>query len=312
VSGRFATRTTVLSERDQTLQIRIHGTRRSEAESDDDPVPRGGDYELHVERAESASCRVEEDDNEENDTRQTAAPLPSDRGTDAKFDLQICGGDIDWFVLPDVPARSQLQARLVDVPTEDDHLRFTVVAEDGSQFTLGPSQALDLIRTGPEQSWYMLVFSEIHESVPYGIRYRIDRPYDCRGAEQHDEFSKAFRLPPEVETQDFLCPLETSWETDWIELEAPESTAQLDFTLAPVPPDALPALEVTLFEQTASSLDRIRPAAEDGSGHAIEAEVDPSQDLFVRIRRRPHPDGSPPRPGLLEIEPRYRAFYRYE
>lgn len=312
VSGRFATRTTVISQREQTLQLRIYSTRRRDAESGDgEPVPEGADYELHVARAESASCRVEEDDNEENDTRQTAAPLPSDTGADAKFDLQICNGDLDWFVLPDVPARSQLQARLVDVPTDEDHLRLTVVAENGKQFTLGPSQALDLIRTGPEQSWYMLAFSEIGQTTPYGIRYRIDRPYDCRGAGRHGTVEEALQLPPRVETEDFLCPLETEWEVDWLELDPPAATARLEFALDPVPAGALPELDVTLFEQTSSGLERLRPAAAEGLGYDIAAEIAPSQDLFVRIRRQPRSDGTPPRPGVLELEPRYRAFYRY-
>jgi len=310
--GRFSSRTTVISDREQSLQIRVYSARRRSSGTEGTaPLPEGASYDLEIRRPRGESCRDREDDNEENDRRSEAESLPSNVGAESTLDLQICNGDLDWFVLPDVPARSRLQARLTRVAPEDDHLRLTILSPGGRSFTLNPSQALNLLRTGPEQNWYMLAYSEKRRSATYGIRYSIAPPYECRRAGRHGTVENALPLTPRVETENFLCPLAEQWEVDWIRLESPQSNARLEFDLTPVPPDALPPLAVTLFERRQMGLERLRPAASDGSALALRAEVDPSQELFVRVGRRETENPSDRRPGILEVEPRYETFYRY-
>lgn len=301
--GRFVSRTTFASNSQQTLRIRVFSHRRDDASGPGSfPLPETTSYELTVDSAVQSFCA--DDPYEENDTRSTADRLPSDFGSAPQFDFAVCADDRDWYQLSAVPAHSQLQARLVDVPREAEHLRLAVLSEGGDRFELTPAQALTLLRTGPEQDWYMLVYSRTNSSAEYGIRYNLEAPYDCPEAGEHENVEDAIPLRPQIETTFQLCPAAEQWETDWVELDPPPSNSLLRVDAIPETPNLESDLEVALFEKVPEGVQRVRSALQTDDGFALTAAVEPDQSLFVRIR-------SESRPGVLQFEPKYRLRYEF-
>ena len=298
--GRFSSTATFLAEKAQTLMIRVYSTSREQDENAvTEPEPVDTTYELRVSDARNLFCS--DDGFEENDSRQTARSVPSAIGADLEFNnRQICGGDADWYHLADVSGDAQLHSSL---RSEADHLQLDVYSELGAHYRRSPVETLDLVRTsGGEQDWYLRVSSRRKRSASYTLSYRVDSPWECPEDGKHGNPEDAVSLSRETETTYALCPRDKKWEVDWIDLESPNSTKRLEIEVTVT--QSLPEVRVEVFEKQPSGLSILHRAARLADIYSAVLQVDPEQDLVLRI-------GSDTEPGPLRNKPRYDVVYRF-
>lgn len=290
----------VLPDRPQTLRIRVYSNSRTSAAGDDEtPVPVGATYDLTVERAADLLCR--DDRFEQNDTREEAETLASSIGSSSTLLApKICGGDEDWFALPDVPRRAQIEARIdeEDAP----HLRLDLYAEDGAHYRRSPVETFDLWRNASRQTWYLRVGSRRELSGDYTLDYTVSAPWECPHAGVSDSADQALSLPPGETNSHLLCPLDDEWEDDWFALDAPDSARYLELQVTES--EASPPLQVRMFERLDDRLALVRTTNEQNGLHRAVLDVDPSRELLVHI-------GSEAEPGNLTDQPEYDIVYDY-
>jgi hypothetical protein len=290
----------VLPDRPQTLRIRVYSNSRTSAAGDDEtPVPVGATYDLTVERAADLLCR--DDRFEQNDTREEAETLASSIGSSSTLLApKICGGDEDWFALPDVPRRAQIEARIdeEDAP----HLRLDLYAEDGAHYRRSPVETFDLWRNASRQTWYLRVGSRRELSGDYTLDYTVSAPWECPHAGVSDSADQALSLPPGETNSHLLCPLDDGWEDDWFALDAPDSARYLELQVTES--EASPPLQVRMFERLDDRLALVRATNEQNGLHRAVLDVDPSRELLVHI-------GSEAEPGNLTDQPEYDVVYDY-
>lgn len=301
--GTASTSVSFVSERAQTLVLRVFSEDRVEPSDGGErrslPIPASAGYELQVERAEEFLCR--DDRFEENDARAEAETLPSDVGSAPAYPfLKICGGDTDWFRLPEMQNRAQLEAELRNAPG---HVELEILAEHGARFERPPNEPFHLWRNASRQDWFFRVSSNRRQSTGYNLTYAVDSPWQCPEAGAYGDADHALALAPDTRTTYLLCPVQDGWEDDWIALQPPTSDTYLDvqvFERAGSPP-----LEVTLFEKKEDSLSLLRAAEGRQGVHGAALEVDTSQEIVVRIVGASEP-------GTLVEKPEYDVVYGYE
>ena len=299
-SSQFASSVTVFSQRAQTIRLRIYTTERESPDEETPALPVEVTYDLEVRRADDQFCA--DDDYEENDRRRAASRLPSNVGDSPVYkDFQICGGDVDWYRLPDIPAEAGLRARLIDSPN---HLELGVLSEDGGQFSLTPGEQFDLLRTGTRGDWYLRVASTSQESGSYGLTYGVPPAWDCPEKGQHAGIDQAVAPTTGALETYALCPQDDKWEVDWIALEPPTEEGLLSVDIDPE--SALPDLVVELYEQKPSGLNLLRRAApnDDGS-YGLARQATPNQSFLLRI------SASQP-VGRLHDKTTYEVTYQYD
>jgi len=292
-----------VSDRAQTLAIRIYTTSREAPSTDPEqpapPVPRAASYELTVARAADLLCQ--DDRSEENDSRRAAEQLPGDVGSEPAYPfLKICGGDVDWFRIPAVRARAQLEAELRNAPS---HIQLEVLADDGTRFLRGPGEPLRIWRNAARQDWYFRISSNRRASGGYNLTYVLDSTWRCPDAGSYGDAGSALALSPGERKTFALCPVNQEWEDDWIALEPPSSETYLDvhvFERGDSPP-----LEVTLLERTGDELGLLRATERRGGAHGAGLEVDADQEIVVRVV-------GIQAPGNLVEKPEYEIVYDYE
>ncbi|MFB6375390.1 MAG: dickkopf-related protein, partial [Bradymonadaceae bacterium] len=236
-----------VAERAQTIDVRIYTDARSAAGTDgDEPAPSvltSASYKLTVERAEDLLCQ--DDRSEENDVRSEAEQLPSQLGSAPAYPfLKICGGDTDWFRLPDIRRRAQLDAQLRNAPS---HIELEILSEQGRRFVRRPNDAFHLWRNPTQQNWYFRVASTRQASAGYNLTYAIEVPWECPRAGAHSDAASARSVAPEQRTTFLLCPADPGWEDDWIALDTPTSDTYLELHV--FEKSGSPPLEVTVFER---------------------------------------------------------------
>lgn len=295
------TRTTIISQREQTAFIEVRG-----------PVRATSEYSISFEINPDMQCR--DDPNEENDSRQDASDLSNDAGQLTRLEMTICGSDEDWFALRDLDATQGISLRL---SARAQHIQTELLAPDGPQYVLsgdsgGQISQLDVRRLGVAGDYYIRVFST-QNRVADEVRLDVEvtEPVQCADAQAHSTPEDAFQQPPGPPPTDpaSLCPLASGWEVDWVELEAPPTPASLYVQLTPS--GGLPELNVDLFRRTnGGAVEPVRSAMEStttegGRIYEIRAPIDPSDAFFVRISA----DGAP---GRIVEQVNYKLFYSFE
>jgi hypothetical protein len=290
----------VLPNHPQTLRIRVYSNSRiPTGGGDETPVPVGATYDLHVERAADLLCR--DDRFEQNDTREAAETLASSIGSSSTLLApKICGGDEDWFALPDVPGRAQIETRIEE--EDAPHLRLDLFAEDGSHYRRSPVEAFHLWRNASRQTWYLRVASRRELSGDYTLDYTVSGPWACPNAGEANSAERALSLPPGETNSYLLCPVDDQWEDDWFALDSPESDRYLELQVTES--EASPPLQVRIFERLDDGLALVRTTNEYDGLHRAALDVDPSRELLVHV-------ASDREPGNLVDRPEYEVVYDY-
>ncbi len=283
----------MVSQRAQTVAIQIRGT-TMQAES----------YDLSVERnPDQTFCR--DDTSEENDTPSEAVVLPTDSNAPFELALQLCGADPDWFVLGDLGARQGLSVTLSDAAAD---VALDLYTPDDQVYSLGgaganASDELRMQRVGAPGDYLVRVRSRFARSGSYRLRTQVLDPMTCADAGTHRTADTAVSVPTNTVQRLALCPLDQSWEVDWIALDPPPQSGTLTAQIVAV--GDLPALDVVLFEKTPGGLTTLRRAASVEGYYQVRVPVDAAANYLLRISA----EGEPAR-IINGVD--YQAFYRFE
>lgn len=297
-AGRYASTLKVTSHRRQALFVRILAADRY-AEPPEDPAtapPEPLSYDLTIRRADALICS--DDGSEENDRRQDPTSLTTEPGVPSDLPYQICDGDEDWFELADLKARQGLRTGLTDAA---DHLRLDVLAPDGTRRRLKAGETVEYLRIDAPGDWYLRATSARGRSGSYHLLWEISEAWDCKDRGKFDSREQARMIPAGQPVAGLLCPYESSWEVDWLALDAPTETSTFELTVDAA--DTLPPLEISIFRSTDEGLELLRRAARKDGEYRAVAVVEP-QPLFVRI----HSNSDV---GRLDGETRYRVSYEF-
>lgn len=279
-----------ISEQDQTVTIEVS------AQTD-----RNETYDLRARRAPQASC--EDDAAEPNDHPGQATGLPTD--TDETFESQyaICGGDEDWFALPDLSADNRLEVTTLEA---DDHIALELYTPDGDTLTAEANESLELARLGADGDYLLRVHSRRAESGSYRLETRVRRSMTCMEVAKHDSPDEARFVASNSVHALPLCPLDNRWDRHWLQLDGADDrdnrlVAQI------VAAEDLPKLDVDLYAQTdrGDTPERVRSATLEGETYHVRAALDPQQTYFLRV-------AAAGQPGRVLDDVDYQLFYRFD
>ncbi|MFW5968861.1 MAG: hypothetical protein ACOCV2_15150, partial [Persicimonas sp.] len=251
----------MISQTDQTVLIEVS------AHTD-----RNQDYDLQVRRNPEQTCL--DDAAEDNDHPGQAVPIPADEDSSFESQYTICGGDADWFVLPDLGERAGLEVELRDA---EDHLGLTLYTPDGHHFDIEPDEAIEMLRLGAAGDYLVKVASRRQLSSDYRLQTRVLGPYDCPDTRAYDSVDSAYEASAASVHALTLCPLDSRWDRHWIAVEPPEQSSTLQAQV--VPGDDLPDLEVVLYRRTEADQppERIRAASFHDGAYRVHAHIDPKE-----------------------------------
>ena len=234
---------------------------------------------------------------EENDTRADATVIPSAVGVPSEVALTSCGFDEDWFRLevadPSVGLRLDRTAGTPD-------LEIDLFTPDGERFALTRDAPLVLLRTGATGSYYVRSATSLGQAGNYRLTFEIVAPWFCDGVGDHGTRETARSLSRDLVHQETFCPLDGSWEVDWLELSV-EADGIIEARVQPISQTA--PLEVALISWDGTTEQIVRTAAADGTARVLKAAVDPSLQYFLRVISSQPVD-------RIVTEPRYEVSWR--
>lgn len=261
-------------------------------------------YSLRVQRnPEQTYCR--DDAFEENDTPADATPLPTGANLAVERPLQLCGGDVDWFVLPSLDAAQGLEIAQSEADSE---VLLDLFTPDGEYFPLPGSDTADpgifyMARLGHPGDYYIRATSIFSNPRPYWLRTRVRPPMDCEQAGAHALPADAEPLAPNVVSRRAFCPLDQAWEVEWLALETTTVPGELSARVVVV--GELPALDIALFKKENELLELMRSAQFDGERYNLRLPVAAGEKYLIRIST------AAPLGRILESVD-YQVFYRFE
>lgn len=277
----------------QTVNLQVKGVRSESAP-----------YTLRIQRnPDQTFCR--DDSFEENDQPDMATVLPTGLNIEVERPINLCGPDVDWFVLPGLQSAQGLEIGQSDAGSEVSVDLFT---PDGQRFALrgtetSGSQPLYLARLGSAGDYYIRASSVFSNSIPYTVRTLVRPEMDCAQAGQHTQPAQADPVAPNVVSRRPFCPLESGWEVDWLALSTPTSAGELSARVVVV--GDLPKLDITLFRATNDAPELMRKAQFDGERYNLKIPVNADENYLIRIST------NAPVERIIEGVD-YQLFYRFE
>lgn len=277
----------------QTVNLEVKGLRTQAAP-----------YSLRVQRnPDQTFCR--DDSFEENDTPADATVLPTGANITVERPLNLCGGDVDWFVLPGLQAAQGLEIAQSEAGSE---VLIDLFTPDGEYFPLRTRDSADpglfyMARLGHAGDYYIRASSIYSNPRPYWLRTRVRPPMECEQAGAHALPANAEYLAPNVVSRRALCPLEDEWEVEWLALATPAAAGNLSARVVVV--GDLPALDIALFRQEDDAQQLMRSARFDGERYNLTLPVEAGETYLIRIRT------AAPLGRILEGVD-YQVFYRFE
>lgn len=261
-------------------------------------------YDLEVVRnPNDLLCR--DDSNEENDNPGQAVVLPTDTSAPFEASLGLCGGDEDWFILPEL---DRSQGLVVARSEATSHIRVELFTPDQELFELHPPSAVEpdeirIDRLGADGDYLIRVRDWFSGAGTYRLRTQVREPLACPDANAYDTSDRAISVPINAVQLYSFCPLQQAWEIDWLAVEPPQQPGTLTAQIVAV--GDLPELDVVVFKQTIDGLERVRRAARSDNYYQVRLPVDAGDAYLFRI-------SAPGEPGRIVDGVNYQAFYRYE
>jgi hypothetical protein len=266
------------AQRDGTAWIRVERAEGGSTPTAPDAAPLT--YELGIQTDPSDVCR--DDSYEENDRRGEAIQIETAVDAPNNLELDVCGDDDDWFVLPDLAASLGLEVEVAEAESSAG-LVMTLLGPDGTRLSVPSGTPLNLQRLGATGDWYIHIASTRGRSSSYRLRAQTTDTWNCPQAGEYPSSLAARYLTAGSSGTAWLCPDDGSWEADWFELAVPRQRALLTATVSPppVPRD----LQVSLFRANADTqgVTLIRQGVFDGENVVISARVPPTS-LYLRVR----------------------------
>jgi hypothetical protein len=233
---------------------------------------------------------------EENDSADEATVVPSNVGIPAELDLLACGFDEDWFRISQPNATNGIAITQKE-STPD--LRVELYTPDGSRFEVGRDVPYQELRSGTVGDYLVRAVGSLGQTGGYLLGFEVLEPWACPEAGEHDSLADARPVPVGAPGRETFCPVDGAWEIDWLGLEVP----QTGLLHAEVVPNAnMPDVEVALVANEGGTQRLVRTAIELDNRHVIEAAIDPSMELYLRV------SASSPVGRILD-EPAYEVSY---
>lgn len=261
-------------------------------------------YSLRIQRnPDQTFCR--DDSFEENDRASDAAQLPTGPNILFERTLELCGPDVDWFVLPSLDADQGLEVGQSD---SDSEVQIELYTPDGEQFTLrgdalSGSRPFYMARLGSAGDYYIRASSVYANSLPYQLSTRVRPPMECDQPGAHALPADAEYLAPNVVSRRAFCPLDQAWEVEWLALETTTVPGELSARVVVV--GELPALDIALFKKENELLELMRSAQFDGERYNLRLPVAAGEKYLIRMST------DAPLERILESVD-YQVFYRFE
>ena len=249
------------SERDQVIYIEVRST-----------TFEGGTYDLSIVQEFCVN-----DAFEENDTAQEATVVPSAVGVPSEFALRACGFDEDWFRIQQNNPRNGLRVERVSSTT---NLRVDVFTPDGRQFLVGGTTPFRALRSGFAGTTYVRAVSRDGQPGDYSLVFEVLDAWSCVGAGEHSSPLDAVQANSANALVETFCPVDGSWEVDWVEL-AVDQSGILDLVVEPFG-DA-PPYEVVLWAGDGNDNTLIRTATIVDAAAHLQTAITPDARWFVRI-----------------------------
>lgn len=233
---------------------------------------------------------------EENDTIEESTVVPSSVGVPTDLALRACGFDEDWFRIRQQDPANGLR---IDRVSSTPDLQVTLYSPDGEIYQVPRDDAFSALRSGTTGDWFVRAIGSLGQTGDYRLAFEILAPWMCEGAGEHGSASTALPSSIASPTIETFCPVEGSWEVDWVALQVP-GDGILEAAVRPLG-DA-PDLEVVLFSALGEETTLVRPAVHRAGVEHLEAQVTTDRDWFLRI-------SSAENVGRIVAEPRYELDY---
>lgn len=233
---------------------------------------------------------------EENDSFEDATVVPSMVDVPSELSLLACGFDEDWFRIHQPSPANGLQISVVE-STPD--LRVQLFTPDGETFEVRHDEPFRALRSATAGDYLVRAVGTLGQNGEYGLDFEILEPWTCPGAATHDSLATALSTSPQMATVETFCPIDGSWEIDWLALEV-DQPGLLHVELTP--DVAMPDVEVALVTDDQGMPELVRSGVKLDGVHYVEAAVDGDSPLFVRVSA-----SSPV--GRIVDEPSYEMTY---